>query len=85
MTLLTLEKRGHVAILTLNRPESLNALGAPGDGDAPKDEQHGARCVERGVRQSENVAEFRPRHARSFSRRRTSSKSAANSASVPVG
>ena len=28
------EKRGHVAILTLNRPESLNALGAPGDGDA---------------------------------------------------
>jgi enoyl-CoA hydratase/carnithine racemase len=34
MTLLTLEKRGHVAILTLNRPESLNALGAPGDGDA---------------------------------------------------
>ena len=34
MTLLTLEKRGHVAILTLNRPESLNALGAPGDGEA---------------------------------------------------
>jgi enoyl-CoA hydratase/carnithine racemase len=34
MTLLTLERRGHVAILTLNRPESLNALGAPGDGDA---------------------------------------------------
>ena len=34
MTLLTLEKRGHVAILTLNRPDSLNALGAPGDGDA---------------------------------------------------
>jgi enoyl-CoA hydratase/carnithine racemase len=34
MSLLTLEKRGHVAILTLNRPESLNALGAPGDGDA---------------------------------------------------
>ena len=33
MTLLTLEKRGHVAILTLNRPDSLNALGAPGDGD----------------------------------------------------
>jgi enoyl-CoA hydratase/carnithine racemase len=33
MSLLTLEKRGHVAILTLNRPESLNALGAPGDGD----------------------------------------------------
>jgi enoyl-CoA hydratase/carnithine racemase len=34
MSLLTLEKRGHVAVLTLNRPESLNALGAPGDGDA---------------------------------------------------
>ncbi len=33
MSLLTFEKRGHVAILTLNRPESLNALGAPGDGD----------------------------------------------------
>ena len=33
MSLLTLEKRRHVAILTLNRPESLNALGAPGDGD----------------------------------------------------
>ncbi|MDR3507808.1 MAG: crotonase/enoyl-CoA hydratase family protein [Caulobacteraceae bacterium] len=33
MSLLTLEKRGHVAILTLNRPESMNALGAPGDGD----------------------------------------------------
>jgi enoyl-CoA hydratase/carnithine racemase len=34
MSLLTLEKRGHIALLTLNRPESLNALGAPGDGDA---------------------------------------------------
>ncbi|HLI66268.1 MAG TPA: crotonase/enoyl-CoA hydratase family protein [Caulobacteraceae bacterium] len=34
MSLLTLEKRGHVALLTLNRPDSLNALGAPGDGDA---------------------------------------------------
>jgi enoyl-CoA hydratase/carnithine racemase len=33
MSLITLEKRGHVAILTLNRPDSLNALGAPGDGD----------------------------------------------------
>ena len=33
MSLITVERRGHVAILTLNRPESLNALGAPGDGD----------------------------------------------------
>lgn len=33
MSLITLKKRGHVAILTLNRPESMNALGAPGDGD----------------------------------------------------
>lgn len=33
MSLLTLERRGHVAILTLNRPEAMNALGAPGDGD----------------------------------------------------
>ena len=33
MSLLEIEKRGHVAILTLNRPDSLNALGAPGDGD----------------------------------------------------
>jgi len=34
MALLELEKRGHVAILTLNRPDAMNALGAPGDGDA---------------------------------------------------
>jgi len=33
VSLLTLEKRGHVGILTLNRPEMMNALGAPGDGD----------------------------------------------------
>jgi enoyl-CoA hydratase/carnithine racemase len=33
MSLVTFEKRGHVAILTLNRPESMNSLGAPGDGD----------------------------------------------------
>jgi enoyl-CoA hydratase/carnithine racemase len=34
VTLLLLERRGPVALLTLNRPQSLNALGAPGDGDA---------------------------------------------------
>jgi enoyl-CoA hydratase/carnithine racemase len=33
MSLITTEKRGHVAILTLNRPDAMNALGAPGDGD----------------------------------------------------
>jgi enoyl-CoA hydratase/carnithine racemase len=34
MSLLTLEKTGPIALLTLNRPEAMNALGAPGDGDA---------------------------------------------------
>lgn len=34
MTLLKIEREGHVATLTLNRPESLNALGADGDGKA---------------------------------------------------
>lgn len=33
MSLMTLERRGAVAVLTLNRPDSMNALGAPGDGD----------------------------------------------------
>jgi len=33
MSLLTLEKMGPIALLTLNRPEAMNALGAPGDGD----------------------------------------------------
>jgi enoyl-CoA hydratase/carnithine racemase len=33
MSLITTEKRGHIAIMTLNRPDSMNALGAPGDGD----------------------------------------------------
>jgi len=33
MSLITTERRGAVAILTLNRPDSMNALGAPGDGD----------------------------------------------------
>ena len=34
MSVLKLEKRGHVAILTLNRPEMMNALGQDGDGPA---------------------------------------------------
>ncbi|MFC3713476.1 crotonase/enoyl-CoA hydratase family protein [Sphingoaurantiacus capsulatus] len=34
MSLLTFERRGAIALLTLNRPEAMNALGAPGDGDA---------------------------------------------------
>jgi enoyl-CoA hydratase/carnithine racemase len=34
MSLLLVEKRDHVALLTLNRPESMNALGAIGDGEA---------------------------------------------------
>ena len=33
MSLITTEIDGHVAILTLNRPDVMNALGAPGDGD----------------------------------------------------
>jgi len=33
MSLVVLEKRGPIAVLTLNRPEMLNALGALGDGD----------------------------------------------------
>jgi enoyl-CoA hydratase/carnithine racemase len=32
-TMITLEKRGAIALLTLNRPEAMNALGEPGDGD----------------------------------------------------
>jgi len=34
MSLLTLERDGPVAVLTINRADSLNALGEPGDGDA---------------------------------------------------
>src|SRR3954453_18050274 len=33
MSMITLEKRGHVALLTLNRPDGMNPLGWPGDGD----------------------------------------------------
>ena len=32
--LLTFERDGPLALLTLNRPEAMNALGEPGDGDA---------------------------------------------------
>jgi len=32
MSVITLEKQGHVAVLTLNRPEMMNALGQEGDG-----------------------------------------------------
>lgn len=39
--MITLEKRGAVAILTLNRPEAMNALGEPGDG-----EKVAAACAE---------------------------------------
>jgi len=31
--MIQLEKTGHIAVLTLNRPEAMNALGEPGDGD----------------------------------------------------
>lgn len=34
MTLITTEKRGHIALLTLDRADALNALGRSGDGDA---------------------------------------------------
>jgi enoyl-CoA hydratase/carnithine racemase len=37
VSLIATEKRGHIAILTLNRPEAMNALGAPGDGDQVQD------------------------------------------------
>jgi enoyl-CoA hydratase/carnithine racemase len=32
--MIKLEKQGPIALLTLNRPEAMNALGEPGDGDA---------------------------------------------------
>lgn len=34
MTILTVERHGPVAVLTLDRPDSMNALGSAGDGDA---------------------------------------------------
>lgn len=51
MTLMTLEKRDHVAILTLNRPDAMNAIGEPGDGDSVAElctrvnEDNQIRCV----------------------------------------
>jgi enoyl-CoA hydratase/carnithine racemase len=51
MTLLNLEQRGKVAILTFNRPESRNPLGADGDGDEVAEvcgrinADQGIRCV----------------------------------------
>jgi len=33
MSLMTVDRHGAVAVLTLNRPDNMNALGAPGDGD----------------------------------------------------
>jgi enoyl-CoA hydratase/carnithine racemase len=51
MSLLTLEKTGPIALLTLNRPEAMNALGAPGDGDvvagvcAEVNADRAVRCV----------------------------------------
>ncbi len=34
MSLLDIHRKGHVTTLTLNRPDTMNALGADGDGDA---------------------------------------------------
>lgn len=39
--MIKLEKHGPIALLTLNRPEAMNALGEPGDGD-----QVAAACAE---------------------------------------
>ncbi len=35
--MIKLEKQGPIAILTLNRPDAMNALGEPGDGEAVRD------------------------------------------------
>jgi enoyl-CoA hydratase/carnithine racemase len=37
MSVVSTEKHGHVALLTLNRPDALNALGRAGDGDAVRE------------------------------------------------
>jgi 2-(1,2-epoxy-1,2-dihydrophenyl)acetyl-CoA isomerase len=49
--MITVEKKGPIAILTLNRPDAMNALGEPGDGEALRDacnqinRDHGIRCA----------------------------------------
>ena len=35
--MITVDKQGPIAILTLNRPDAMNALGEPGDGEAVRD------------------------------------------------
>ena len=35
--MITVDKKGPIAILTLNRPDAMNALGEPGDGEAVRD------------------------------------------------
>lgn len=35
--MITVQKQGPIAILTLNRPDAMNALGEPGDGEAVRD------------------------------------------------
>jgi 2-(1,2-epoxy-1,2-dihydrophenyl)acetyl-CoA isomerase len=35
--MIKLEKHGAIAVLTLNRPDAMNALGEPGDGEAVRD------------------------------------------------
>jgi enoyl-CoA hydratase/carnithine racemase len=35
--MITLDKRGAIAVLTLNRPDAMNALGEPGDGEKVRD------------------------------------------------
>lgn len=51
MSLVTVETHGAVAVLTLNRPDKLNALGEPGDGDQVRaacdrvNDDRAIRCV----------------------------------------
>jgi enoyl-CoA hydratase/carnithine racemase len=49
--MIQLEKKGAIAVLTLNRPEAMNALGEPGDGDRVAEacdainQDYGIRCA----------------------------------------